>query len=441
MKTKLKLILFLVLLFGSFGLAKSSEAANWYVRPSGGSGSGTSWTAAWNGFNGINWNSVACGDTIWVAGGTYTQDLILQKNCTSGSQLFIRKARVDASGCVSAAGWSSDFNATVRQVNAGISILTSVDYNTVSGRTTASGGSHGWFIDFTASTSGTGIYIEGTSTDADYNTFEYFDIQGPGDIIYDADGRGVDWTPFSSADHNTVSHAKIWDWESAIYNVGINYSTFEYIEMYNLHAVNWNCGVYNPCFHPNGIFIHSATGGTIRYCLLREETNGVGEGIFFEQSGGASAWKIYGNRFVALANSKGVQLTSAVDGLLLYNNSFTESWVTFSSSGYCGAGSESKNNIIVDSDGDSANCGTSSNNISITTTPNPFSDSDLHIVSDIGVSYPRNAGCALGAPFNLDPDGSTRGADGVWDIGAYEYVSGSTGDTTAPASPGGLTVR
>ena len=35
--------------------AVDAQAADWYVKSSGGSGSGTSWTAAWNGMDGINW--------------------------------------------------------------------------------------------------------------------------------------------------------------------------------------------------------------------------------------------------------------------------------------------------------------------------------------------------------------------------------------------------
>ena len=51
-------------------------------------------------------------------------------------------------------------------------------------------------------------------------------------------------------------------------------------------------------------------------------------------------------------------------------------------------------------------------------------------------SSPINAGTNLGSPFNVDMDGNIRGTDGAWDIGAYEYVSGTNlppADTTAPA--------
>jgi hypothetical protein len=55
------------------------------------------------------------------------------------------------------------------------------------------------------------------------------------------------------------------------------------------------------------------------------------------------------------------------------------------------------------------------------------------IVSNIGAAYPRNKGTVIPNPvdpilgtidFSKDPNGNTRGADGAWNIGAYEYVSG-----------------
>jgi len=41
---------------------------------------------------------------------------------------------------------------------------------------------------------------------------------------------------------------------------------------------------------------------------------------------------------------------------------------------------------------------------------------NFHLTAETG------AGTDLGSSFNTDPDGVTRGAGSVWDIGAYEYV-------------------
>ncbi len=47
------------------------------------------------------------------------------------------------------------------------------------------------------------------------------------------------------------------------------------------------------------------------------------------------------------------------------------------------------------------------------------------------------AGIALTAPYNQDMDGLTRGVDGTWDLGAYEF-GGSVPIAVAPMAPRGL---
>jgi hypothetical protein len=92
----------------------------------------------------------------------------------------------------------------------------------------------------------------------------------------------------------------------------------------------------------------------------------------------------------------------------------------------CSTGTEVRNNLVYNSAG-LPTCGTMSNNLDITT-PNPFVNlnaKDFHIISTVGANYPRNAGTNLSAYFTTDRGGGTFGADGTWDIGAYEYGSGS----------------
>jgi len=437
----------MVLFFSS--IFTQAYAANWYVRPSGGSGTGTSWTAAWNGFGAINWGSVSCGDTIWVAGGNYSQDLILQKKCTSGTRLNIRRARSDSAECTGAAGWSSGFASTVRQVATSIQVMGDVDYVTVSGRTTANGGGHGWHLDFSGTTGGQGIYFA-NGADGDYNTFENMDIQGPGNVTYTQDGRGLDITPFASPNQctgNTFSHLKIWNWESGIYNVWADGSIYEYIDMYDMNAVNWQS------YHPNGIYIASSSGGIVRYSRFHRGPAGysVGEGIFFEQAGGCSNWKIYGNVFYDIDQShwKSIQITSSVSDLLIYNNTFHNSMNTvYVNAGSCTGSSATKNNLFYNSS--SGSCGTTSSNLSTSSTVFVNASAhDYHIVSTTGSAYPRNAGTNLSAYFSTDPDGVGFGGDGSWDIGAYEYNSGSGSlpppppppPSLIPTPPGGLQIN
>ena len=63
-----------------------------------------------------------------------------------------------------------------------------------------------------------------------------------------------------------------------------------------------------------------------------------------------------------------------------------------------------------------AGAATCSNNAAITNAAQ-FVNAAL---GNFRLASPTVAGMTLPSPFNIDPDGKTRGA-GVWDIGAYEY--------------------
>lgn len=55
-----------------------------------------------------------------------------------------------------------------------------------------------------------------------------------------------------------------------------------------------------------------------------------------------------------------------------------------------------------------------------------FAGKDFRIVATTGSGYPRNAGADLGSNYNRDMLEVVRGLDGTWDIGAYEYSSGTS---------------
>jgi hypothetical protein len=88
--------------------------------------------------------------------------------------------------------------------------------------------------------------------------------------------------------------------------------------------------------------------------------------------------------------------------------------------------------------------GTSANNLQITsgTVFVNRSARDYRIVSTTGSGYPRNFGTNLSSYFNKDAAGNSYGADGTWDIGAYEYSDGTTPpvDTIAPSTPKNVNV-
>lgn len=408
----------------------TDTGTQWFVRPNGGTyglENGTSWTNAFDGFAGINWASISAGDTIWVAGGTYTQFLQINKAGTSSNPIKIRRARADSAQCVGAAGWSAGFDATVVH-REGIEFLSSGNWIIISGATVQGGGvddspsSYGWKIDLSTFTAGSGISWGGAGSN---NVIRWLEMEGAGEINVTGDMRAIDMTPGSgTAANNTLAHVWAHDWESFAYCVSASAPIFEYCVVEDIAPLN------TPSFHPNGIITWGCPNGIVRYSTFRKGPNGLGcgEGIFFEQSGGSTAWQIYGNLFHDLdyTGLKAIEISSAVGAIKVYNNTFVNILVgsLYTSDAFSAVGGEWKNNLNYLSSNNTI--GTASNNVVASSSACfvSFAGKNFHITSSIGANLPRNAGVALTTNgfYDKDRDGVTRGGDGTWDVGAYEYA-------------------
>lgn len=53
---------------------------------------------------------------------------------------------------------------------------------------------------------------------------------------------------------------------------------------------------------------------------------------------------------------------------------------------------------------------------------------------DFTLSTATASGLTLSSPYNLDPLGNIRGADGVFDRGAFEFVSGGPTPSATPTT-------
>src|SRR5208337_5568291 len=92
-------------------LAASASAANWYVRPGGaGSKTGADWNNAWD-VGSIGWSSVSGGDTVWLAGGTYTSQVHpTSSGRSTNNPIYVRRVQAADSVPVAAAGWNTSFD-------------------------------------------------------------------------------------------------------------------------------------------------------------------------------------------------------------------------------------------------------------------------------------------------------------------------------------------
>jgi hypothetical protein len=211
-----------------------------------------------------------------------------------------------------------------------------------------------------------------------------------------------------------------------------------------------NIGNFGGSDHPNNVYNHlEGSQGpfniTFRYNVFDNAQN---TGIYISNDGYASGvnsgFYIYGNVFLNMPESWARAITLkpqqvSLQGVYILNNTFVNC-----SSPYTWSYNQ----------GEPSPTGLSANNIySSSGVPgfmfsgndgNHYVNSTTSIFVNAGAgNYRLNAPVGTGAnlssistgynTFNKDPDGKTRGADGLWDIGAYEYGPGG-GSTNAMIS-------
>ncbi|MCX6746941.1 MAG: hypothetical protein NTU63_02280, partial [Candidatus Pacearchaeota archaeon] len=166
---------------------------------------------------------------------------------------------------------------------------------------------------------------------------------------------------------------------------------------------------------------------------------------------GETDGKFYNNIFIPGPGLyPNVRLISGSGGQSVFNTSIYgntiinhRGWILYQTSGPAGSGNTVQNNLfynssgIIDvSGGNTINAGYNSYfscyNVNLSqpgvqnSSGNPFvnmGNGDFRLVSS------TSPGIMLGAPYNIDYGGNIRGADGVWDRGAYEFTGTPGGNT------------
>lgn len=436
-----KLILALAFLIAS---ASASFSADWYVRKgAAGSNNGSDWTNAWNEMDQIGWASVSAGDTIWLAGGTYTTAIKPGKSGTADSRIYVKRVRTTDSTPAAAAGWNASYDA---QVVLDVDFALSWDsgtaqlgsYVTIDGRVDAGIKTLYHYTNWASSA----LYMNTANTGV---TIQYVDMasQGGTDPVEFVDDLKVAQLRTNAASL-TISRCRLHGGVDQVMILGPTDLTIEYSKLYDNKATN------SETHHPGMVASRTCYGTTVfRY---NELYNFMAEGLMLGASGGdvGCAWQIYGNLIHSDgATARFIELQYVESIVHAYNNTLVD--LSF---GYraingatWGSGSAVQNNILYNitapfSDGTTGVHDYNASDDDLGETNDQLLSSDPFTnaaASDYTLSGATTAGATLSAPYNADMLGNTRGADGTWDRGAYEFgVTGeSVNQTSTPSSIAG----
>lgn len=444
-----------LLLVCALAIPSASFAANHFVRAGAtGDGSGSDWTNAYTRLPA----TLLRGDTYYLAVGTYPP-FTFNTPESAATLITIKKATVADHG--TNVGWLDTYGAGqaifTSAPNSVFSIQTG--YLTIDGqsRTSLSSG-HGIKLDGSGCT-GSFCWDLNLGSGVSNITARYIEIQGTGDagtdIHVDENIRAL------NAQNFTMQYLYIHDSSTdPVLTGSSNNLTLEY----SLIAHNRS----TPINHGEGWADQGSSNITIRYNVWRDIEGTAFIDVLCRGTCGAIAnnWNIYGNVFTYTQGNL-FNRTGVGDGIIacingescsnwnVYNNTVIN--IPIGNAGMmcntCAAGS---GNRIVENNLWFGNLVPVSMNLGTTQNYNTYlNTSDLRFTlspndtSAIGVASPfvdwvngnfhllaaTAAGIALPAPFNADPDGTIRGADGVWDRGAYEFA---TGTATGPTPPQNL---
>ncbi|MCR4275694.1 MAG: hypothetical protein NUV83_03025 [Candidatus Wolfebacteria bacterium] len=440
-------IIFAILFLGLFGWAKNSQAANLYVRDGATGSTCSDWDlgSACDQLSTAE-NLAARGDTIFLAVGSYNA-VTLNTAVSGTAYIYIKKATSGAHGTDT--GWDSGYG-DGQAVIARATVTTGYwDIDGITG-----GGPSSWKV-------GHGIKFYNTTYDTLFTM-----TNAPSNIAIRHSEFAFDTTEVSDSDAADHIYGN-----TAVSNFTLEYSylhdstrTFFLTRNWQNVLVQYNWFARNRStsgVHAEGWSDNYGDYYTIRYNVWEDIE---GTGVVVNLTGDDYNWEIYGN-MVFWNDSTSAIYTGVNNGIFttrsaaaqaynwkIYNNSvFNHRGINASYHLYEGNSNAVYNNLwyrcknytiteMADSDYNTMiQCG-SGNAEGEHDTDLPFG-SDPYVDSANGDFRLSGAlaGLALSAIYESDLTGVVRGTDGVWDRGAYEYVSGSS-DIIPPANPTGLSV-
>jgi len=414
-------------------LLANSHAATYFVR-SGASGNGTSWANAWGNVSSISWSGLNAGDTVCIAGGTYSGGISTAKSGTSSNPISIRRATAADSTCGSGTtGWNSAYDAQVVMTgNIGIgSNYVSIDGMVPNGITVIMQNPSSEYDGITTNTGTAGI------------TLRNIEVAGP-------NASGTTNPVTQNGDHRSL---RIEHWNGSNWDAHSNWL----VQYVNFHGACNNFVIYGAqnmviehsrfadsgtngtaACHPNVGNLGSNGTVTFRY---NEIVNWQVEGLMLLSGGGT--WYVYGNIWhdpMPGSYPRVAEAQESAQTIYLYNNTFVNLYyicASTSNAGTWSSSSQARNNLFYGNN--FSNCGLSDQDYDWAdgstgeshgqnSGANPFTSLSAH---NFHLTGHTTAGLNLGSPYNVDYDGNTRT---TWDRGAFEFASGTIAPPTGLAA-------
>lgn len=404
-------------------------AANYFVRDGASGDCSTSWNGACDSLASAE-SAASTGDTIYVAEGSYSSTTLAVTNLT------VKKCYDGEGTCDEISGWQTSYG-DGQATFSGIMTITATGV-TVDGGYRGSAWDNAAGYGFALTSSSDGFVIQN-----DNATISYTSVN-PGNAADDAFYIGVS----GSGDYLTVDHCHT-------YNVG-RCSILGRDISYGLYEYNWfgdSCLGCSPTTHGEAVSIYSGsnTYNTFRYNIWQDWGNNSGStgGIMM---GDANYTFCYGNVFLADDNFSNNGVVGSWTGYdstnwRVYNNTFinisaTKANILPDALGTF-TGSIVRNNIFYNNTDEGigstptqshqATDGTDFGNNCQTNLTDIFDENSKFALTDAtddGYELTNETVGGLLHTYDKDMLGNTRGTDGIWDRGAYEYTDGET-----PATP------
>lgn len=411
----------------------ATNAATLYCSPAGG-GSGAD-------FNNLatlpNTTGFTRGNIYIIVDGSYGSKT-LSTVASGTSTITIKKASAADSGV---AGYATTLHDGVATFG---TITVATQYWIVDGMTRTE--SFTWTAPTGYGFSASSIFASsGDSHDADNSQFRYIDIGS----AYDENPSAAVITNYSECIYLVYNQTDITFTRCAIHNykgtglqgAGSDNLTFEYCDI----GPGWGKEALRG---GNGSI---SSGWIIRYNRFyqssqtdpNDPTSGITAEIgIWSWTGTATGHAIYGNVFynnktggrnavIAVGGDNSGWPGDGADGTVCYNNTFAgmPEDGAFGMIDLNGASTIVRNTLFWDTLGVGIGATTTSDNDDAVS--DPFVS---YSTKDFRLSGPTGPGFTLSTPYNTDPSGNTRGTDGTWDVGAYEFVDG-TGNPPASSAP------